>query len=96
MGYNIKEMSKVQTMEEVALEFGLPQSWVDENLKGIKVGVAAMKAGRVTPWEQVEQEIFGDNREDVRKMARDFGLPQGWIDENIPEDGQAGRGDFGH
>jgi len=55
-----------------------------------------MKAGRVTPWEQVEQEIFGDNREDVRKMARDFGLPQGWIDENIPEDGQAGRGDFGH
>ena len=66
-----------------------------EFLAGIKAGVAAIKAGRVTSWEQVEQELFSD-RKGVRKMACDFGLPLGWIDENIPEDGQAGRGDFGH
>ncbi|KKK46815.1 hypothetical protein LCGC14_3161490 [marine sediment metagenome] len=57
-------------MEELALEFGLPQSWIDENLKGIKRGVEAMKAGRVKPWEQVMQELNIENDEAGRG---DFG-----------------------
>ena len=28
-------------------------------LRGVRIGVAAVKAGRVTPWEDVEREIFG-------------------------------------
>lgn len=48
------------SIEDMARDFGLPQSWIDENYAAIKEGVAAIKAGHVTPWKQVEQEIFGD------------------------------------
>ncbi|KKK60378.1 hypothetical protein LCGC14_3024930 [marine sediment metagenome] len=55
MGYSRYVMSKKLTpMEEIALEFGLPQEWIDENIKGIRRGVEDMKAGRVSSWEQVE------------------------------------------
>ncbi len=59
---------KQTPIEKLASEFGLPQTWVDEFLAGAKVGVAAMKAGHMKPWEQVMQEL---NMEDDMGVGPD-------------------------
>lgn len=71
---------RVSSVEDMARSLGLPQSWVDETHASIKRGVAAaVNAGRSTPWDQVEREIFGDRE----------GGPM------MEGDDQAGRGNDG-